>query len=118
MPTSLPESSAATNALADEQRTIRCYWLPPLPRPATVSLTADRQLALEAMRLIIWLDGMLREARADWNQDRFRRLMRLRTRTAARLRRRWAKLDRPPVVVLGVLRRRYHANLACYLYGS
>jgi hypothetical protein len=117
MPTRFPESSVATNAPADEQRTIRCYSLPPLMRPATtVSLTADRLLAFEAMRLLIRIDGMLREARADWNQDRFRRLMRLRTRTAALFRRRWAKLDRPPVVVLEALRRRYHANLAGHLY--
>jgi hypothetical protein len=119
MPTRFPESSVGLNSPADEQRTIRCYSLPLLTQPATtVSLTADRLLAFEAMRVLIRLDGMLREARADWNQDRFRRLMRLRTRTAARLRRRWAKLDRPPVVVLGTLRRRYHANLACYLYGG
>jgi hypothetical protein len=119
MPTRLPESSVATKAPSDEQQAIRCYSLPPLTRRATtVSLTADRLLAFEAMRLLIRVDGMLREARADWNQDRFRRLMRLRGTTLVRLRRRWAKLDRPPAVVLGALRRRYHSNLACYLYGG
>ena len=113
------QSDFATTEHSTELHTIRCYQLIPLLLPATkVSLTGDPLLVFEATRLLIRLDEMLREARADWNQDRFRRLMRLRTRTAARLRRRWAKLDRPPVVVLGALRRRYHANLACYLYGS
>jgi hypothetical protein len=113
------KTDAATNRLPSDRHIIRCYFVPPLMRPATtISLTADRELVFEAMRLLIRLDGMLREARADWNQDRFRRLMRLRTKAAARLRRRWAKLDRPLAVILGALRRRYHSNLACYIYGG
>src|SRR6266852_6798066 len=113
------EINAATNGLPSDPHIIRCYFVPPLMRPGTtVLLTADRQLAYEAMRLLIRLDGLLREARADWNQDCFRRLMRLRTKTATRIRRRWARLDRPPAVPLGALRRRYHPNLACYLYAG
>lgn len=113
------ETNAATNRLPSDQHIIRCYSVPPLMRPATTaSLTADRLLAFDAMRLLIRLDGMLREARADWNQDRFRRVMRLRATAVVRLRRRWARIDPPPPVVHGDLRRRYHSNLSCYLYGG
>src|ERR1044072_59462 len=79
-------------------------------------LGGDRLLAFEGMPLLISLDSNLREARAQWNQDWFRRLMRIRPKAVARLRRRWAKLDPPPAIPLGTLRRRYHANLAKYLY--
>ena len=81
-------------------------------------LTGERLLAAQAMRLLIRVDGDIREARAQFNQDRFRRLMRVRQFTVKRLRRRWAKVDPPPLLPLGQLRRRYHANLAKYLYGS
>ena len=81
----------------------------------SVVLTGSR-LTFEAMHLLISLDRDLREARAQWNQDWFRRLMRIRPRAVSRLRRRWAKLDPPPAIPLGTLRRRYHANLAKYLY--
>jgi len=83
-----------------------------------VVLTGSRLLIFEAMHLLIALDRDLREARAQWNQDWFRRLMRIRSRAVSRLRRRWAKLDPPPVIQLGALRRRYHANLVRYLYSS
>jgi len=84
----------------------------------SVVLTGSRLLTFEAMHLLISLDRDLREARAQWNQDWFRRLMRIRPRAVSRLRRRWAKLDPPPAIPLGRLRRRYHANLAKYLYHS
>ena len=97
--------------------TIRCYLHPALTansrRP---SLSADRELAAQAMTLLMRLDDGLREARADWNQDRFRRLMLVRPRAVNRLLRRWARLDPGPRMPLGTLRRRYHANLARYLY--
>ena len=89
-----------------------------LPDDDSVVLTGGRLLTYEAMYLLISLDRDLREARAQWNQDWFRRLMRIRPRAVARLRRRWAKLDPPPAIPLGVLRRRYHANLAKYRYQS
>jgi len=82
----------------------------------SVVLTGSRLLTLEAMHLLISLDRDLREARAQWNHDWFRRLMRIRPKAVSRLRRRWAKLDPPPAIRLGTLRRRYHANLAKYLY--
>jgi len=82
----------------------------------SVVLTGSRLLSFEAMHLLISLDRDLREARAQWNQDWFRRLMRVRPKAVSRLRRRWAKLDPPPAIPLGHLRRRYHANLAKYLY--
>jgi len=45
-----------------------CEQQRPLLRPATmVSLRADRLLAFEAKRLLMRLDGLLREARVDWN---------------------------------------------------
>ena len=84
----------------------------------SVVLTGSRLLTFEAMHLLISLDRDLREARAQWNQDWFRRLMRIRSRAVSRLKRRWAKLDPPPAIPLGRLRRRYHANLAKYLYYS
>jgi hypothetical protein len=84
----------------------------------SVVLTGSRLLTFEAMHLLISLDRDLREARAQWNQDWFRRLMRIRPKAVSRLRRRWAKLDPPPTIPLGRLRRRYHANLAKYLYHS
>ena len=97
--------------------TIRCYLHPALTansRPP--SLSADRKLAVQAMTLLMRLDNGLREARADWNQDRFRRLMLVRPRAVNRLLRRWARLDPGPRMPLGTLRRRYHSNLARYLY--
>jgi hypothetical protein len=84
----------------------------------SVVLTGGRLLGFQAMHLLISLDRDLREARAQWNQDWFRRLMRVRRKAVSRLRRRWAKLDPMPAVPLGSLRRRYHANLAQYLYRS
>ena len=88
------------------------------PDADSVVLTGGRLLTYEAMHLLILLDRDLREARAQWNQDWFRRLMRIRPKAVSRLRRRWAKLDPPPAIPLGPLRRRHHANLAKYLYHS
>jgi len=82
----------------------------------SVVLTGNCLLTFEAMHLLISLDRDLREARAQWNQDWFRRLMRIRPKAVSRLRRRWAKLNPPPAIPLGTLRIRYHANLAKYLY--
>ena len=87
-----------------------------LPDADSVVLTGSRLLTFEAMHLLISLDRDLREARAQWNQDWFRRLMRIRPKAVSRLRRRWAQLDPPPAIPVGTLRRRYHANLAQYLY--
>jgi hypothetical protein len=81
-----------------------------------IVLTGERLLAAEAIQLLMRVDRNILEARAQWNQDWFRRLMRIRLKAVSRLRRRWAKLDRPPAIPLGTLRRRYHANLAKYLY--
>ena len=81
-----------------------------------IVLTGERLLAAEAMQLLMRVDRDILEARAQWNQDSFRRLMRVRPKAVSRLRRRWAKLDPAPAIPLGSLRRRYHANLAKYLY--
>lgn len=89
-----------------------------LPDADSVVLTGSYLLTFEAMHLLISLDRALREARAQWNEDWFRRLMRIRPKAVSRLRRRWSKLDPPPAIPLGTLRRRYHANLARYLYPS
>jgi hypothetical protein len=83
-----------------------------------IVLTGEQLLAVEAIQLLMRVDREILEARAQWNQDWFRRLMRIRPRAISRLRRRWAKLDPPPAIPLGRLRRRYHANLAKYLYQS
>ena len=81
-----------------------------------IVLTGERLLAAEAMQLLMRVDRDILEARAEWNQDWFRRLMHIRPKAVSRLRRRWAKLDPAPAIPLGSLRRRYHANLAKYLY--
>ena len=88
-------------ALADE-------WAP-------FFLIGGRLLAAQAMLLVIRLDRDLRQARAQWNQDWFRRIMRARSKAVSRLRRRWEALDPKPGITLGKMRRRYHANLAGYL---
>jgi hypothetical protein len=79
-------------------------------------LSGERLLAAQALQLLIRVDQALRDSRADWNQDRFRRVMRARSKAVARVRRRWNSLNPAPAVALGRLRRRYHANLARYLY--
>jgi hypothetical protein len=79
------------------------------------ALVGDRLLAVQALQLLMRLDRDLLEARAQWNQDWFRRLMRIRPRAVRRLARRWERLTPTPFIRLGTLRRRYHANLACYL---
>ena len=81
-----------------------------------IVLTGERLLAAEAMQLLMRVDHDILEARAQWNQDWFRRLMRIRPKAVSRLKRRWAKLDPPPAIPLGTLKRRYHANLSRYLY--
>jgi hypothetical protein len=104
----------AMHEQASAQATSRAF----LPDADSVVLTGSRLLTFEAIHLLISLDRDLREARAQWNQDWFRRLMRIRPKAVSRLRRRWAKLDPRPAIPLGVLRRRYHANLARYLSHS
>jgi hypothetical protein len=81
------------------------------------SLPPDRELTAQAVTLLMRLDAELRVARADWNEDRFRRLVHLRPRAVARLRRRWERLNPKPAIRLGTLRRRYHASIAGYLHG-
>jgi len=96
--------------------TIHCYTYPVLTTLPPTRLSPDRQLTVEAIRLYARIENEIREARADWNQDRFRRLMRVRPWVVARLQRRWEGLSPRPRITLGSLRRRYHANLARYLY--
>lgn len=83
-----------------------------------VALVGDRLLAFQALQLVMRLDRDLLEARAQWNQDWFRRLMRIRPRVVRRLSRRWERLTPTPSLRLGTLRRHYHANLARYLYDT
>jgi hypothetical protein len=97
--------------------TISCFLDEDVSRwTARCVLSGERLLAAQALQLLMRLDGELREARADWNQDRFRRVMRARSRAVSRVQRRWHRLNPAPGVGLGKLRRRYHANLAGYLY--
>jgi len=63
-----------------------------------ITLTGDRLLAFEALRLMMRLDGDIREARAQWNQDWFRRVMHARSKAVLRLRRRWENLERQPAI--------------------
>ena len=87
-----------------------------LAETQSILLTGERLLSAEAMQLLMRVDHDILEARAQWNQDWFRRLMHIRPKAVSRLRRRWAKLDPSPAIPLGTLKRRYHANLAKYLY--
>jgi hypothetical protein len=98
------------------EASIRNGFAPLRIEAAPITLIGERLLAADAMRLLMRLDRDLREARAQFNQDWFRRLVHVRSRAALRLRRRWRKIDPPPTIPLGNLRRRYHANLARYLY--
>jgi hypothetical protein len=95
--------------------TIRCYEYPVMTVSSPQPLSADRKLAIEAMTLFMRIESEVREARADWNEDRFRRLMRLRPKAVARLRRRWERLNPSPRILLGNLQRRYHAKIAGHL---
>jgi hypothetical protein len=61
-----------------------------------VVLVSERLLVAEAMVLLVRLDNELTEARAQWNQDWFRRMMPVRSKAVARLRRRWEKLYPQP----------------------
>lgn len=109
----MPTKDAVPKA---EPYTIRCYLYSTIgPRTWATVMSRERLLAAQALRLLMRLDRELREARADWNQDRFRRLMRLRPTVVARLRRRWEKLNPPSSIPLGSLCRRYHANIAGHL---
>lgn len=100
-----------------EPEVICCYLDAEVSRwTSRYVLSGERLVAAQALQLLIRLDRELREARADWNQDRFRRVMRARSKAVSRVRRRWSRLNPAPAIGLGNLRRRYHANLARYLY--
>ena len=103
-------TTAAESSLDDDSRS-------PQRDGPPHDLTDDRLLVAQAMTLLIHLDQDLREARAQFNQDWFRRVMRARRKAVSRLRRRWSKILPPPKIALGNLRRRYHANISKYLYG-
>ena len=70
----------------------------------------------EAFQLLKRIDRDIQEARAQWNVDWFRRLMRLRPKAVRRLQRRWDKVCGKTLIPLGSLRRQYHANISLYLY--
>ena len=99
---------------------IRCYsYSVVAPKEwSAVKTDEGRLLGAQALRVAMRLDRELREARADWNQDRFRRVMHARSKAVARLFRRWAAIDPPPAIPLGKWRSRYHANLADSHYKS
>src|SRR6266849_1883202 len=96
--------------------TIRCMFPPLKASSARYALIGERLLTYQAMRLLMRLDTEMRCARADFNDDRFRRIMQARSKAVLRLRRRWEMLNPQPRIPLGSLRRRYHANLTRYLY--
>lgn len=118
MPTIQSEvSELVTERSEFEVGTICCYLDAEVSRWTSLWVLSDyRLLAAQGLQLVMSLDRELREARADWNQDRFRRVMRARSNAVSRVRRRWNRLDPAPAIGLGELRRRYHANLAGYLY--
>jgi hypothetical protein len=109
--------SVSETSTQSEPDTIWCYLDAEVSRwTSQWVLAGERLLAAQALQLLMRLDRELREARADWNQDRFRRIVKVRAKTVTRVRRRWNTLNPAPAIALGKLRRRYHANLAGYLY--
>lgn len=109
-------NSATDERVKSEPYTIRCYLDIAIVRSTKrKALSGERLLAAQALRVLLRLDSELIEARADWNQDRFRRLMHLRRKVVSRVLRRWIGINPPPAFPLGNLRRRYHANLAGHL---
>lgn len=112
------DMAQASDAMSkSEPYTIRCYLYSIVgPSSWTMVLSGERLLAAQAMRLLMGLDRELIEARAQWNQNWFRRLMRARSKAVSRLQRRWLGIIPPAAIPLGSLRRRYHANLAGHLY--
>lgn len=110
-------TSVIERSTQSEPEAICCYLDAEVSRStAQWVLCAERLHVAQALRLMMRLDRALREARADWNQDRFRRVMKARSRAVSRVRRRWNSIHPAPAVALGNLRRRYHANIAGYLY--
>jgi hypothetical protein len=117
MSTTQSNVSELVTEASSQPDTIRCYLDAEVsPWASRFVLSRERLLAAQALQSLMRLDRELRAARADWNQDRFRRVMRARSRAVLRVRRRWSALNPAPAIALGKLRRRYHANLACYLY--
>ena len=120
----MPISQSKVDALVIEklsqfEDTIYCYLDAEVSRRTSrFVLSGERLLVAEALQLLMRLDQELKEARADWNQDRFRRVMRARSKAVSRVRRRWNSLNPAPAIALGKLCRHYHANLAGYLYGG
>lgn len=80
------------------------------------TLPVDRQLVMQAFNTLRRIDRDLMDARAQFNDDWFRRTMRARRHAVSRLRRRWNQQNPPPVIPLGCFRRHFHANIAGYLY--
>ena len=69
-----------------EVGTIYCYLDAGISRRTSRSLPSHERLrAVEALQLLIRLDRELRHARADWNQDRFRRVMKARAKAVSRV---------------------------------
>ena len=99
-----------------ESRLTRQQYAELSAEAVVTELSGERLLTTQAMTLLIRIDRDRKEARAQFNQDWFRRLMRLRNTTVRRLRRRWNLVQPTPSLPLGQLCRRYHANLCRHLY--
>lgn len=78
----------------------KIFGHPLLAEAKPIVLTGERLLAAEAMWLLMRLNRDIREARAQWNQDWFRRLMHARSKVVLRLRRRWLALNPSPTLSL------------------
>lgn len=112
----LTSKKTGSSKPSSEVGTIQCPYVDVSLVQSNSVLAGERLLAAQALQLLMRLDSELIEARADWNHDRFRRVMRARSIATLRVCRRWSQLNPQPPVSLGSMRRRYHANLAGYLY--
>src|SRR5258708_12940065 len=103
----LPDAKSSTTTF-----TIKCYVFSLVADSTLTALRPDRRLAAQAMTLLMRIDGALRLARADWNGDQFRRLMRLRSKAVRRLQRRWLEVEPKPRIPLGNIPRPFNTTIA------
>lgn len=97
---SAPRPARQTTATIDEA-TYRRLSQPVNLAEIRQQLSPERRDCADAMRLYMTLTSLVREAYAERNKDRERRLTRARQHAAARLERKYNKLSPRPALPLG-----------------